>query len=384
MNIKALALHTVIMTCISCTAAAQHVANIGIDSEKLGQHRKIIVYTPEGYDEYPNTYYDVIYVFDAQTREFVDLTSAMYQFTCANLNNPKQCIVVGIVSEYFEETDYARNNDMLPMPQHEVPDNYFWGYYGNADNFTAYVRDEVIPYIEGNYRTRPERLAVGHSLSASLVLYAWLENPGLFDAMICVSPNLAYDSEYLTDKLLSADFSTLSDPTFLFVSRAEEGKTYWQEWAPAFDRAFAYLDSLPKDSPLTAYTAQYPDEEHYYSFTKALPDGLAEYRKWRMSNPLPLSSETYRITIRLTTDTSEDVYIAGNQPALGDWQPDLIKMERLSDSLRTFTANVHAPCEIIFTLGSLDTQGYVAKDFGLEPLYLDISERSVFDFEIME
>lgn len=59
-------------------------------------------------------------------------------------------------------------------------------------------------------------------------------------------------------------------------------------------------------------------------------------------------------------------------------------MERLSDSLRTFTANVHAPCEIIFTLGSLDTQGYVAEDFGLEPLYLDISERSVFDFEIME
>ena len=42
---------------------------------------------------------------------------------------------------------------------------------GNAEVFLAYVKNEVVPFIESNYRTLPERTAIGHSLGASFLIY---------------------------------------------------------------------------------------------------------------------------------------------------------------------------------------------------------------------
>ncbi|MDP4821071.1 MAG: hypothetical protein NWR67_08690 [Saprospiraceae bacterium] len=70
------------------------VENVKIQSTALNQEREILIYTPIDYDWRTNEYFNVIYVFDSQNREFFDYTSSMISFLT---NGDKPFIVVGII-----------------------------------------------------------------------------------------------------------------------------------------------------------------------------------------------------------------------------------------------------------------------------------------------
>ena len=161
------------ITCLGClltlSCVAQEIARVGsieIQSQVLGQRREILTYTPYFYDETELTEFDVIYVFDAQHRESFDLVHASIPF----LTDSRHFIVVGITSPAMEELGYYRNNDMLPAPRSVAMEDYLVAENPNADNFLRFVRAEVMPAIDSMFRTTGRRIAVGHSLSASLVL----------------------------------------------------------------------------------------------------------------------------------------------------------------------------------------------------------------------
>jgi predicted alpha/beta superfamily hydrolase len=136
------------------------VENLKIQSKSLNQEREILIYTPNDYDWRVNEYFNVIYVFDAQNREFFDYTSSIVSFLS---DASKSFIVVGITSPYNEKLDYSRRNDFLPNIESEEYKKQAGNYYGNADNFLNYVETEVVTYINSNYRTIKQNIAVGHS-----------------------------------------------------------------------------------------------------------------------------------------------------------------------------------------------------------------------------
>ena len=92
-----------------------------------------------------------------------------------------------------------RDRDMMPLstPTYEV-DN------PGAENFLSFIGNELIPHIEKNYRTNGNRTIRGRSLSGLFVMYAFLDNPELFDNYIGNSAGWFADMEYyfgaLTDK----------------------------------------------------------------------------------------------------------------------------------------------------------------------------------------
>ena len=98
------------------------VENVKIQSKYLNQEREILIYTPKDYDWRVNEYFNVIYVFDCQDREFFDYTTSIVSFIP---NNGKSFIVVGITSPYNETLDYGRNNDLLPILETEDSKNRF-------------------------------------------------------------------------------------------------------------------------------------------------------------------------------------------------------------------------------------------------------------------
>ena len=53
-------------------------------------------------------------------------------------------------------------------------------------------------------------------------------------------------------------------------------------------------------------------------------------------------------------DTTDEVYIVGNQDALGNWEPDKIKMKKISDREREIELKLTFPAEFKFTRGSWD------------------------------
>ena len=65
-----------------------------------------------------------------------------------------------------------------------------------------------------------------------------------------------------------------------------------------------------------------------------------------------LSEKKYRKHIELVVkDAKQEVYITGNQKALGMWNPGLIKLKHVNDSVRAIDIDLHLPALFKFTLG---------------------------------
>ena len=313
------------------------VESIKIESKELHQKRQLLVYTPQNYAENKFVHYNVIYVFDAQNREIFDFTNSAASFLS---NAKKKYIVVGITSPYNEQSDYARNNDLLPVLETENAKKRFGKYSGNADNFLKYVKNEVIPYIETHYRTNTRRIAIGHSLSASFILYSMTKAPGLFNAYFAISANFAYDNDRLAKELMRFDYSKLKN-TFLYLSNANEGMGYWENWLPARNKVYSFFKTAKNLETIHCVIQEFPDESHWSSFAPSIIYGLKGYFSFLDTLKTEFSDESYDIKIKVKVPNKNDVvYVAGNQESLGDWNPTQIKMNRKSDYIRVVKLNV--------------------------------------------
>ena len=337
---------------------AQSIARVEskkIQSKFLKQEREILVYTPIDYDWRVNEYFDVIYVFDSQNREFFDYTSSIISFLP---NNEKSYIVVGITSPFNEELNYGRNNDLLPILTTEDSKKRYGTYSGNANNFLEYLSNEVVSFVDKNYRTLNTKIAVGHSLSASFLLYSILEKPNLFSNYIAISPNLAYDNDFLTQELKSFDYSKIKNNTFLYLSNADEGIDYWKEWKPAREKLYAFYNNELKTKNITIKINSYPTNNHLNTFPPSLNDAFEFYFKnVDQKKEEENSNQFFKTKIRLKVQNKSDtIYITGNQKSLGDWNPDKIKMNKVSEFEREIVLKLQSPAQFKFTKGNWESQ----------------------------
>jgi predicted alpha/beta superfamily hydrolase len=113
---------------------------------------------------------------------------------------------------------------------------------GGAENFLLFIKDELIPYIDSNYRTIPnERTINGYSIGGLFALYALFTQPDIFNRYIVGSPSLLWDnssifsyeensSEKIADKQINIFISVGSeesdekyfDPTDKMVTQLQE------------------------------------------------------------------------------------------------------------------------------------------------------------------
>lgn len=138
-------------------------------------------------------------------------------------------IVVGIGYPASSTLDWVRNRfrDMLPT--------HVEGYdpSGSADKFIAFIKKELFPYIENNYRVdTTDRCFFGHSFGGLLGSYILIEQSSLFNRYILASPIYWWDKEIIkrlsTKGFLSAD-SVKAVYTFI---GGEEGVSvdHWKEF----------------------------------------------------------------------------------------------------------------------------------------------------------
>lgn len=205
----------------------QKIENIKLNSKILNQEREIWVYTPFGFDENTSQKYDVIYVFDAQAREYFDLVHSAINFYNEGMF---PMVVVGIASPFDEKTKQSRNTDLLPKPENDKTTKKYNGYLGNADNFFRFLSDEVSPFLEKNYRTTSSRIAVGHSNGGTFISHCFLEKPEFFNAYILVSPNYEYDDFQLAKRFQNFNFNQLNSKKFFYLCNANEAKDFGKDW----------------------------------------------------------------------------------------------------------------------------------------------------------
>lgn len=174
-----------------------------LHSEVLDEQRTLLVNLPKGYDE-TDLHYPVLYVlYGGQVRgyfaETVHIADRLHE---AGLI--PRIIIVGV-----KNVDRYRDN--LPISHS--------GEEGGAGKFLRFFTAELIPFIDGSYRTKDFRILLGPQAGASFGLYALMEEPGLFRANIITNPfwNRSVRDYFLTR---STEFFGTDDPlhAFLFIT----------------------------------------------------------------------------------------------------------------------------------------------------------------------
>lgn len=323
-----------------------------IQSAILNQKRPVLIYTPQMYDERDLVSFDVIYVFDAQNRELFDLAHAAVSFS----EFKRQCIVVGIVSPAYEELEYYRNNDMLPAPINVKPEEYFIK-NANGENFWRYITEELMPYVEQNYRTTARRIAIGHSLSASFALDKMIHHPDVFDAALCISPNLSYDRLRLANDFTKLNFELPLERKFIYISQADELTTWKGDWNEGYQKIKSFLANTQNKGNYIIPVREFPDYDHWSTYMASLPVGLGMLSSFLNDNPHKPKGDKREVTFKVTVpDKTDDVFITGNQETLGLWEPGKIKLTRVSEYVREIRLFVYYPLEFKLTRGTWETE----------------------------
>lgn len=327
------------------------VQTLEIKSKILSQDRPILVFTPRFYDERELVSYDVIYVFDAQNREMFDMVHAAMGFT----DKSRACIVVGICSPPYPDREYYRNDDYLPKPVNVTELGLTKN--PNAENFWKYVTDEVMPFVNKNFRTTSEKYAIGHSLSASFVMDKAINAPSVFKGCLAISPNLAYDEYRLANAFIAADFDKPEEKRFLYISQGNELSKMREEWGIGYKKVKTFIDAKDDFGKYTVLVKEFPEESHWHTYVPSLMYGLRKLNTFVGSNPAKPQGPVVPITFRVTVpDKDDNAFIAGNQDGLGNWDPAKVQLKKTSDFEREITLSVQFPLEFRITRGSWDSK----------------------------
>jgi len=174
----------------SAEPAAYEMPNsqvVPIKNSKNGGQYELYIKLPEEYAENQDTAYPVIYYADAVSH--LEMLSAATEYMLEDV------ILVGISwrldiaddlkQEYGDHasrfTDYSFWEKTNPNHPKLI--------FGQAKSHLAFIRDDVIQYVDNNYRTDPDsRTYFGYSLSGAFGAYTLLTQPESFDNYILGSP----------------------------------------------------------------------------------------------------------------------------------------------------------------------------------------------------
>lgn len=164
-----------------------------LKSTILEEDRPIVISLPIGYNT-SKANYPVLYVLDG-LQNIKHTVGTVELLTESGLIPP--IIVVGIES-------LDRTRDLTPS---NAGQNVYGGtgnsgipQSGGAPKFLKFLSDELVPYVDSNYRTHLYRILEGHSLGGLFSVYALMESKDLFDAFIVEAPALWWNKEEMTEK----------------------------------------------------------------------------------------------------------------------------------------------------------------------------------------
>ena len=156
-------------------------------SKSVGDSFEISVHTPVGYPV-AGTRYPVAYVLDG----------SVHSGPVAAITEDEgiEAIVIGVGYD-DGRSPQRRNRDYTPTRDPAYPTS------GGAAAFFAFVRDELVPRVDGDYPTEPgKRALLGHSFGGIASLYvAFTQDRAapLFPTVIASSPSLWWDDGVFFD-----------------------------------------------------------------------------------------------------------------------------------------------------------------------------------------
>lgn len=154
-----------------------------------GQEYQLHIMLPGGYAN-SNKVYPVVYLMDSQW-DF-PLVGALYGEQYYDGFIP-QMIIVGVTwGGTNPNPDSLRARDYTPTNVKGTVQS------GGADKFLSFMKEELFPFIEKNYRAdKHDRTLVGCSLGGLFTMYALFTHPEMFQRYVAASPAFMWDNNAL-------------------------------------------------------------------------------------------------------------------------------------------------------------------------------------------
>jgi hypothetical protein len=188
-----------------------------------GQEYQLHIQLPGGYAN-SNKIYPVVYLMDSQW-DF-PLLAALYGEQYYDGFIP-QMIIVGVTwGGTNPNPDSLRARDYTPTNVKGTPQS------GGADKFLSFMKEELFPFIEKNYRAdKNDRTLVGCSLGGLFTMYALFTHSEMFQRYVAASPAFMWDNNvlYQYEKKYAANKSNPAAKLFMCVGGVERSVPAYQK-----------------------------------------------------------------------------------------------------------------------------------------------------------
>ena len=267
--------------------------NFQIDSARVGDRFEISVTLPPGYRDDAATPYPVIYSPDTHTN--CAMTVAATTMMIGDRNRPVQPYVlvnIGYADADMRESLILRNRDFAP-PGEKVPEEMrrhidgrglsseeveafmHHAQNGRADNFLAFLQEELHAEILRRYRVEPNHAGLfAHSYGGMFSLYAFTACDAFFNRICAASPGLLTDESqiYRRYKAMAAGGLPAGWQVDLFVTLSELEITGPQEMYRKLGVGTLRFIDLLLNTPLPGLRlghAVFPNENHFSTVLEA-------------------------------------------------------------------------------------------------------------------
>jgi predicted alpha/beta superfamily hydrolase len=269
--------------------------NDSVYSNILKEQRSLIVFIPDTWKTDTTKKFEVIYLTDGEWAR--DLFPFIYRFA-ENEQFVPPAILVAIPNRYIDKVN-QRDRDFLPV---HVADNDI---SGGADNFIAFMKNELIPYIDKTYPTNGTNSLYGHSYGGLFSLYTFLTEPDLFETFYATDPSFWWNNDFAI-KLASERLGNMKPERHLWIAGIES--TYK-------NMGIGRMDSVLKlKAPENLYwkIGLFPNESHNSVRFKAIYDGI----KFSYSGYSETPPQFHPMNGILLKDKPATIYILSTLPDL--------------------------------------------------------------------
>ena len=238
-----------------------------LTSEVTGRTYRISVALPQDYAT-SNKTYPVLYAVDANT-QFGTVVEAARLLHLEEAVPELIIVGIGYPVGWLTNGDGWRLVDLTPTVDSSK------GGGGEAPGFLEFMRRELIPLVEAEFRARPTgRALYGHSLGGLYALYALFAGEGTFERYIAGSPSFGWDDRVILrqEAVYAESHDFLSAHLFLSSGSLENS----EEWGESVAEVKKFVTKLATRSyrELRVATAYFSDETHMSVIPATVSRGL--------------------------------------------------------------------------------------------------------------
>lgn len=174
-----------------------------IHSDILDEDRSCLISLPDGYEEDTSKSYPVIILLDGYAH-FKSTTGVVHQLSRGRGRKMPEVILIAI-ENVDRERDFTVTKIKTKRPNT----------MGGGRNFLAFIEQELIPFLDGNYRTQASRTLIGHSLGGLLSVNAYMTRENLFDAYLVIDPSIWWDPQIMTERVAAIPASSFEKKLYI-------------------------------------------------------------------------------------------------------------------------------------------------------------------------